>query len=58
MKTSREVTMFVHCKPDDPFIKRLRERLEADMTDSEQVMTPFKLGASEKVKALFGKYLW
>ncbi len=58
MKTSREVTMFVHCKPDDPFIKRLRERLEADMTESEQVMTPFKLGASEKVKALFGKYLW
>ncbi len=58
MKTSREVTMFVHGKPDDPFIKRLRERLEADMAESEEVMTPFKLGASGKIKALFGKYLW
>ena len=58
MKTSREVTMFVHGKPDDPFIKRLRERLGADMAESEEVMTPFKLGASGKIKALFGKYLW
>ncbi|MFC1788533.1 phosphatidylserine/phosphatidylglycerophosphate/cardiolipin synthase family protein [Thermodesulfobacteriota bacterium] len=58
MKTSREVTMFVHGQPDDPFIKRLRERLGADMAESEEVMTPFKLGASGKIKALFGKYLW
>jgi len=58
MRTSREVTMFVHCKPDDPFIKKLSERLGADMAKSEQVMAPFKLGAFEKVKALVGKYLW
>ncbi len=58
MKTSREVTMFVHGKPDDPFIKRLRERLEADMAECEEVMTPFKLGGAGKIKALFGKYLW
>lgn len=58
MKTSREVTMFVHGKPDDSFIKRLRERLEADMAESEQVLTPFKLGVAEKIKAFFGKYLW
>ena len=58
MKTSREVTMFVHGNSDDPFIKRLRERLEADLAESEEVMTPFKLGGTEKIKALFGKYLW
>jgi cardiolipin synthase len=58
MRTSREVTMFVHGKLDDPFVKRLREQLGADMAESEQVMIPFKLSASEKVKALFGKYLW
>jgi hypothetical protein len=58
MITSREVTMFVHGLPDDPFIKRLRERLEADMAESEEIMTPFKLGVSGKIKALFGKYLW
>lgn len=58
MKTSREVTMFVHGNPDDPFIKRLRERLEADMAESEEVKTPFKLGGTEKIKAFFGKYLW
>jgi len=58
MITSREVTMFVHSLPDDPFIRKLRERLEADMTESEEVITPFKLGVSGKIKALFGKYLW
>jgi cardiolipin synthase len=58
MKTSREVTVFVHCKTGDPFIKRLHEQMEADMAESEEVMTPFKLGTSGKIKALFGKYLW
>jgi len=57
MITSREVTMFVHSLPDDPFIRKLRERLEADMTESEEVITPFKLGVSGKIKAFFGKYL-
>jgi len=28
------------------------------MAESEEVMTPFKLGTSGKIKALFGKYLW
>jgi cardiolipin synthase len=58
MKTSREVTMFVHGNPEDLFIKRLREQLEADMAESEEVLTPFKLGISDKIKAFFGKYLW
>jgi cardiolipin synthase len=58
MKTSREVTMFFHGNSDDPFIKRLRERLEADVAESEEVLTPFKLGVTGKIKAFFGKYLW
>ncbi len=58
MKTSREVTMFVHGSPEDPFIKRLREQLEADLVKSEEVQTPFKLSVTEEIKAFFGKYLW
>jgi cardiolipin synthase len=58
MKTSREVTMFFHGNPDDPFIKRLREQLEADLAESEEVLIPFKLGVAGKIKAFFGKYLW
>ncbi len=58
MKTSREVTMFFHGNADDPFIKRLRERLEADLAESEEVLIPFKLGVVGKIKAFFGKYLW
>jgi len=58
MKTSREVTIFFHGNSDDPFIKRLRERLEADVAESEEVLTPFKLGVAGKIKAFFGKYLW
>jgi cardiolipin synthase A/B len=58
MKTSREVAMFFHGNSDDPFIKRLRERLEADVAESEEVLTPFKLGVAGKIKAFFGKYLW
>jgi cardiolipin synthase len=58
MKTSREVTMFFHGNSDDPFIKRKHERLEADLAESEEVLTPFKLGVAGKVKAFFGKYIW
>ena len=58
MKTSREITMFVHGNPEDLFIKKLREKLEADMAESEAVLTPFQLGIADKIKAFFGKYLW
>jgi len=58
MKTSREITMFVHGDPEDPFIKSLREQLEADLAESEAVLTPFKLGVADKIKAFFGKYIW
>jgi len=58
MKTSREVAMFVHGNPEDLFIKSLREQLEADLVESEAVLTPFKLGVADKIKAFFGKYIW
>ena len=58
MKTSREITMFFHGRPDDPFIKRLREQLEADLAESEEILIPFKLSVGGKIKAFFGKYIW
>jgi phosphatidylserine/phosphatidylglycerophosphate/cardiolipin synthase-like enzyme len=58
MKTSREVTMFFHGNPEDPFIKRLHEQLEADLAESEEILAPFKLGIAGMSKAFFGKYLW
>jgi len=58
MKTSREVTMFFHGKPEDPFIKRLHEQLEADLAESEEALIPFKLSVAGKIKAFFGKYIW
>jgi len=58
MKTSREIMMFFHGNSDDLFIKRLRERLEADLAESEEVLIPFKLGVAGKIMAFIGKYLW
>jgi len=58
MLTSREVTMFVHGKSDDVFIQKLRDQVEADMAKSEEVLVPFTLSVSEKIKALLGKYVW
>jgi cardiolipin synthase len=58
MRTSREVTLFVHGSRDDPFLKKLRQRLQADIDKSEQVMVPFKLSFTQKVKGMVGKYVW
>ena len=58
MRTSREVTLFVHGSRDDPFLKKLRQRLHADIDKSEQVMAPFKLSFTQKVKGVVGKYVW
>lgn len=58
MRTSREVTLFVHGSHDDPFLKKLRQRLHADIDKSEQVMAPFKLIFTQKVKGVVGKYVW
>ena len=58
MRTSREVTLFVHGSRDDPFLKKLRQRLHADIDKSEPVMAPFKLSFTQKVKGVVGKYVW
>ena len=58
MITTREVTLFVHGKPNDLFIRRLRKQLSADIAESEKVVQPFQLGFPEKVLALAGKYIW
>ena len=52
------VTLFVHGSRDDPFLKKLRQRLQADIDKSEQVMVPFKLSFTQKVKGMVGKYVW
>ncbi len=58
MLTSKEITLFVHGVSSSPFIRELREQLEADMAVSEKVAKPFKLGSLAKVKAVVGKYVW
>ena len=58
MRTSREVTLFVHGSRDDPFLKKLRQRLHADIGKSERVMTPFKLNITHRIKSVVGKYVW
>jgi cardiolipin synthase len=58
MRTSREVTLFVHGLRDDPFFKKLRQSLNADVDKSEQVMAPFKLSFTDRIKAVVGKYVW
>jgi cardiolipin synthase len=58
MRTSREMTLFVHGSCDDPFFKKLRQRLHADIDKSEQVMAPFKLSFIHRVKGVVGKYVW
>jgi len=58
MLTAREATLFVHGADDDPFIKKLRDRLDADIALSERVAKPFKLGLKERLGALAGKYIW
>jgi phosphatidylserine/phosphatidylglycerophosphate/cardiolipin synthase-like enzyme len=58
MRTSKEVTLFVHGVSTSPFFRELREQLERDRAVSEEVAKPFKLGPLDKVMALVGKYLW
>jgi len=58
MLTSKEITLFVHGVSTSPFIRKLREQLEADIAASEEVVKPFKLGPLDKVKAVVGKYVW
>lgn len=58
MVTSKELTLFVHGKRNDPFIKTLRDQLTINISQSEQITTPFELSAVEWVMAVAGKYIW
>ena len=58
MVTSKELTLFVHGKKDEPFIEKLRDQLTKDISQSEQVKKPFKLSAAEWIMAVAGKYVW
>jgi cardiolipin synthase len=58
MMTTREVTVFIHGKPDDHFIRKLSRQLDADIAASEKVVQPFQLGFHEKLLAMVGKYVW
>jgi len=58
MITKREVTMFAHAGPDNPFIRKLRLQLDSDMAMAEQVTGPFKLGTWQRLGAIVGKYVW
>lgn len=58
MLTSKEVTLFVHGKVDDPFIQKLHDQLVSDRAESRKVLEPFHLGFTDNVKALAGKYMW
>jgi cardiolipin synthase len=58
MLTSREIALFAHGKRDERFIKELRDQLEADIAMSEQVLKPYELSFTDKLKGLVGKYVW
>jgi cardiolipin synthase A/B len=58
MMTTREVTLFLHGKPDDHFIRKLSLQLDNDIAASEKVAQPFQLGFHEKLLAMVGKYVW
>ena len=58
MRTSREAVLSVHGTEDDPFIKKLRDRLVADMAKSKPVLEPFQIRFTDRVKAFVGKYVW
>jgi hypothetical protein len=58
MLTSRELTIFAHGERDSRFIQELRDQLETDIAQSEQVLKPFELSFIDRIKALAGKYIW
>jgi cardiolipin synthase len=58
MLTSKELTVFVHGTQNDAFISALRSQLTADISECEQVLSPFELSFREKIMAIAGKYIW
>ena len=55
---AKEITLFVHGPKYDPFISKLRDQLEKDISRCERVLKPFELSLSERILALAGKYTW
>jgi phosphatidylserine/phosphatidylglycerophosphate/cardiolipin synthase-like enzyme len=58
MLTSKEVTLFVHGERDAKFIRELRDRLEADIAESEPITTPYQLSFFDRLIAAVSKYIW
>lgn len=58
MVTSKELTLFVQGPKEDPFISKLRNQLESNIRECEQVTKPFNLDFIERVMAVAGKYIW
>ncbi len=58
MLTSKELTVFVHANPDEPFLKRLREQMDADLAKSTKVLESFPLTMKDRIMAVAGKYVW
>jgi phosphatidylserine/phosphatidylglycerophosphate/cardiolipin synthase-like enzyme len=55
MLTSKEVTLFVHGERDAPFIRELRDRLTADIAESERITEPYPLGPLDRLIAAVSK---
>ena len=58
VESGRELTIFAHGERDSRFIKKLRDQLEADITQSEQVLKPFELSFTDRIQGVVGKYVW
>jgi cardiolipin synthase len=58
MWSSKEIVLFAHGRPEDAFIRKLRDQLAADIAASRPVTAPFALSFGERIKALVGKYVW
>ena len=58
MLTSKEITLFLSGTEEISFIRELRDRLLADIAESERIETPYNLGWVEKTQAVVGKYVW
>jgi phosphatidylserine/phosphatidylglycerophosphate/cardiolipin synthase-like enzyme len=58
MLTAKELTVFVHGNAEEPFIRRLRTQIDADLAKSAQVRESFPLTFKDKISAVAGKYVW
>lgn len=58
MLTSKELTVFVHGNPGEPFLQRLRAQMDADLTKSAEVRQSFQLTIKDRMMAVAGKYVW